>query len=76
MPSYLTDYKGWIQDKADKIALANYKVDFYCLSSAAQSRVYAIATEAYKEALANRIDAIYEAIRDKKMEVSDDTRTE
>ena len=68
MTSSLTDYKDWIQNKADEIALDVYETEFYDLPPETRDTVYGLATEAYKDALADRIDLIYEALRDKQLE--------
>ena len=61
------DYKYWIQNRAEEIALEEYDKDFYDLPERVQSEVYNRATEAYKEMYADRIDSTYEAIRDKQL---------
>ena len=67
MSSSLTDYKDWIQNKADEIAMGVYAAEFYNMSPSLQDEVYDLALEAYKDALASRIDLIYEALRDKQL---------
>ena len=58
------NYKYWIQNRAEEIALEDYDSEFYGLPTDKQREVYHKATEAYNEAYADSIDATYEAIRE------------
>lgn len=65
--SFLKDYKAWIQERADEIALEEQGKDFYELPNDMQDMVYNKATEDYKDAYADMMDATYEAIRDRRI---------
>ena len=65
------DYKYWIQNRAEEIAVEEYGKEFYDLPDELWDKVYQQAIEAYKEAYADRIDSTYEAIRDKQEDMSE-----
>ena len=58
------DYKDWIQNKAEELALEEYDAVFYELNETKQAKIYNKAMEAYTDYYADSIDAAYERIRD------------
>ena len=54
------DYKDWIQDKADEIAVERGYDGFYDLPEDQRDEVYNEAMEAHKDYEASLIDAAYE----------------
>jgi len=54
------DYKDWIANRADELALEKYGKDFYDLSGELQVEVYNQAMEEYKDHYADMIDAAYD----------------
>lgn len=52
----LKDFKDWIQEEAEERALEVYDTEFCNLPKETQDELYALATEAYKDAYAGSID--------------------
>ena len=50
------DYKTWIQNRAEEIAIAVYGREFYDLPEYIHTWVYEQAMEAYKDHVADQID--------------------
>lgn len=59
----MLDYKGWIQQRAEEIALEKYDAGFCDLPLDKQPEVYNQAIEDYRDRIAARID---EVIADRK----------
>jgi len=58
------DYKDWIQNKAEDLALEKQGKEFYELPRELRDTIYNMACEEYKDYLANEIDRIYEQLRE------------
>jgi len=54
------DYKEWIQNKAEELALERYDTDYYDLPESTRQQLYDEAMELYKDHYADQIDAAYE----------------
>ena len=68
----LLDKEDWIQEKADEIADLWYAKDFYDLTEETQSTVYQRARDEYADMWADRVDALYEAELDRRMQMQHD----
>lgn len=55
------DYKDWIQNKAEELALEQHNTDYYGLPKSTRHQLYDKACELYKDHYAGQIDAAYEA---------------
>lgn len=60
----LRDYKAWIQSKAEDIAREHYETEYHDLPEEEQRTVYNLATEAYKDAYFDSIDALTDYIQE------------
>ena len=63
----IKDYKDWIQERADDLAVEYYSMDFYTLAKEEQQEIYALALEDYKDEYASYCDYVYEMHRDKEV---------
>ena len=64
MRANLKDYKAWIQERAEEIALDLFGQEWDEVARSTQDWCYHVATEHYKDKYADSIDATYEAMRD------------
>lgn len=64
----LLDREDWIQEKADQIAESWYMKDFYELTEETRMTVFQRAEQEYADMWADRVDALYEAELDRRME--------
>ena len=63
------DYKQWIQDRAEELALELYAHEYQHLPSNLQELVYFKAEAQYLDYCAMKIDMIYDRLMDYKMGV-------
>lgn len=63
------DYKDWIQNKAEELALGlfGFRTDYDKLDEATRDWCYMVATELYKDHYADQIDAAYERAKDARL---------
>ena len=57
------DYKDWIQNKADEIAVDRYGLDFYSLPGSLQITVFNEAESHYKDYLASTMDRARDLVK-------------
>lgn len=67
------DYKDWIQNRADELALEQYNEDFYNLPSEVRDTIYQQAMADYADHYASQVDAAYDRMKKTQMmEVTDE----
>jgi len=62
------DKKGWIQETAEEIADLWYSKDYFELTTETQLMLLARAEQEYADMWADRVDALYEAELERRME--------
>lgn len=66
MRASIKDYKDWIQERADDLAVEYYNKDYYDLTDEEQQEIYELAEGDYKDAYASYCDYVYETQRGEK----------
>ena len=61
------DYKDWIADRAEELAQEYYGISFYVLSGVARTEIWEEAKWDYIGRESARIDALYDAMQEKKL---------
>ena len=61
------DYKDWIQNRAEDLALEQYDLDLYELQDSIRLTIYEQAMKDYSDHYASQIDAAYDRWKDKQM---------
>ena len=61
------DYKEWMQERADDLAMSIYGAEYYDLPNQIQLELYAMAESDYKDHYASMIDVARDAAKDNQL---------